>query len=182
MIAVKFHSQNPNNTQNIPAECIWKKVVILDNEESLFESNGYSTYSDLEFEEVNKNSIIRLQNHYLSVLQSNGDYKYLNVSIKIKKEFADDLIERLKKKNISENINAMQGLWMHQKIRALPVTLYGITFTVDLMNMVVSGDIELACISLQNTTPDDMSLPYHWLSADRISWIVTELKKFLGWP
>jgi hypothetical protein len=76
----------------------------------------------------------------------------------------------------------MQGLWMHQKIRALPVTLYGVTFTVDLMNMVVSGDIELACISLQNTLPDDMSMPFHWWTQSRINWIIGELKLFLGWP
>jgi len=105
----------------------------------------------------------------------------IRISIKDRKEYADDLIERFKFKNISEGINALQAMYMHHKMRALPVTFYGVPMTLDLLNMVVSGDIEVACLSLMYCTPDDGTMPFHWLNAARVSWLVTEMKSYLGW-
>ena len=105
----------------------------------------------------------------------------LKLSIKQRREYADDLIERLKFKNISEGINALQAMCMHHKMRALSVTFYGVPMTLDILNMVVSGDIEVACLSLMNCTPDDMSQPFHWLNQDRVNWIVADMKQYLGW-
>lgn len=116
-----------------------------------------------------------------SVAPVNPALESLKLTIKQRREYADDLIERLKFKNISEGINALQAMYMHHKMRALSVTFYGVPMTLDLMNMVVSGDIEVACLSLMNCTPDDMSQPFHWLSADRVSWIVADMKSYLGW-
>lgn len=106
----------------------------------------------------------------------------LTLKVKERKEFADDLMERFKQRNIADGINAAQGLWMHHRIRALDITVSSIPMTVDLANFIISGDVELACISLQYAQPDDMSLPYHWMSQARVDWLVTELKKYLGWP
>lgn len=106
---------------------------------------------------------------------------YLRNTIKQRKEYAEDLLERLKQKNISEGINAMQGMWMHHKMRALEVNFMGVDFVVDIMNMAVSGDVEIACLSLMNCTPDSMALPYHWMNAARINWIVADMKAYLGW-
>jgi hypothetical protein len=107
---------------------------------------------------------------------------YLKNTIRQRKEYADDLLERLKQKNISEGINALQGMWMHSRMRALPITFMGLPFTQDIMNMAVSGDIEIACLTLMNATPDDMTQPYHWWSQDRINWLITDMKNYLGWP
>lgn len=105
----------------------------------------------------------------------------LRVSVQERRYFCENLIERLKQKNIIEGINAAQALWFHSRFRALPVTYGALTVTIDLMNLVISGDVEVACIAMQLTAPDDMSQPYHWLSSDRKAWIVNELKTFLGW-
>lgn len=105
----------------------------------------------------------------------------LAMGIKRRKEFCEDLIERLKKKNIQEGINVMQAMWMHHRMRALDVNYMGVPMTVDILNMVISGDVEVATLSLQNSVADDMSQPYHWLGQERIDWIILELKKFLGW-
>lgn len=106
---------------------------------------------------------------------------YLKNTIKQRKEYAEDLLERLKQKNISEGINAMQGMWMHHKMRALEVNFMGVDFVVDIMNMAVSGDVEIACLALMNCVADPMTLPYHWMSEARINWIIADMKAYLGW-
>jgi hypothetical protein len=50
------------------------------------------------------------------------------------------------------------------------------------MNMGLSGDIETACLTLMSGQPDDMTQPYHWMNQERINFLVTEMKAFLGWP
>lgn len=106
----------------------------------------------------------------------------ISISIKERKQYAEDLLERFKKKNISEGINALQAINMQAKVRALPVTFMGHSVTVDLLNCAISGDIEVAVLSLLYCTDiDDMSQPYHWLSQARVDWLVADMKNFLGW-
>jgi hypothetical protein len=98
-------------------------------------------------------------------------------------EFARSLFMHFKQKNKDEGINGAQALWMHHKIRALNVAFPGMTATVqDVVNMGASGDIETACLCLIYCQPDDMTQPYHWLNAERISWLVARMKEHLGWP
>lgn len=106
---------------------------------------------------------------------------YLRNTIKARKEYAEDLLERLKQRNIGEGINALQGLWMHHRMRALPITFMGLSMTQDVMNMAVSGDIEIACLTLMNAAADDMTQPYHWWSQARIDWLIADMKSYLGW-
>ncbi|MFO0447770.1 MAG: hypothetical protein ACK52I_03610 [Pseudomonadota bacterium] len=113
---------------------------------------------------------------------ANPVFAMIEQSIKERKAFADDLMERLKKRNVLADINIGQALWTHSRLRALEVSYPGLpVMTVDLLNMVVSGDVEAACVALMFSVPDDMSQPYHFLSADTIAWIVGELKAYLGW-
>lgn len=102
-------------------------------------------------------------------------------SISKRREYAEDLIQRFKYKNITEGINALQAMYMHHKMRALSVTFYGLPMTLDILNMVVSGDIEVACLSLMNCQADDMTAPYHWLNQSRINWLISDMKTYLGW-
>jgi len=180
MIAVMFQSQNYNNVGNIPGYWPWKRIEITEDQSSHYRSNGWTVYSDTDFEAYIKEKTVPLDTYFIN--QISDRYAFLNTSIEDKIKFAQDLMGQLKFKNLNEGINAVQGFWMHQKVRAMPVTFYGMTFTIDLMNLVVSGDIELACLALMNTTPDAMNMPFHWLSQDRINWIVGKLKSYLGWP
>lgn len=106
---------------------------------------------------------------------------YLQHSIATRKAFADDLLERFKKRNILEGINAAQGFWMHHTLRAYPVTYAGEARVIDIMNLAISGDLEIACLALVYGYTDDMSQPYHWMSGDRKAWLIAELKAFLRW-
>ena len=102
---------------------------------------------------------------------------YLEYSIKSRKDFADDLLERFKKRNILEGINASQGFWMHHTLRSYPVTFMGQQRVIDIMNLAISGDLEIACLALIYGYTDDMSESYHWISGDRKAWLIAEIKK-----
>lgn len=105
----------------------------------------------------------------------------LDILIENRKVFSKELINEMKKRNINRGLNARQGLWMHHKMRALPVTFYGVNYTIDVLNMVISGDVELSCLALMNCELDDMTEPYHWLDAENRDWAVARLKAYLGW-
>jgi hypothetical protein len=100
--------------------------------------------------------------------------------------YAKDLMKRMKALNLGNNMNIGQALWMHHRLRALDIDLTPLgmpmTLTLDILNLVVSGDIETGCVALQITEPDDMSMPYHCISRDFINWIVADMKSYLGWP
>jgi hypothetical protein len=101
------------------------------------------------------------------------------------RSFAEKFMLALKIKNISEGINVVQAIHVHSRLRSwqvnLPVEMGGATETVDVMNMVVAGDIETAAICLMYGTPDDMTGADHWISEERLEWMVDQLKRWLGW-
>lgn len=107
--------------------------------------------------------------------------EYLAATISERQVIAASIMDRLKARNIAEGINIFQALWVHHRLRALEVSFMGLDVTIDLMNLVISGDLESACISLMNCQPDDMSQSHHWLNSDRIGWLVSEIKAVLGW-
>jgi hypothetical protein len=111
----------------------------------------------------------------------NATIQLLDFSIKRRKDYAEDLLERFKLKNITEGVNALQGLWMQHRMRAVDITFMGVPMTIDVLNLAISGDIEIACLTLLSCTPDDMSQPFHWMNQDRINWLVADMKSFLGW-
>lgn len=102
--------------------------------------------------------------------------------IQARKRFAEEMIERFKKENIKAGINALQAIHMHTKIRALTGTFMGYPYTVDIINLVVAGDLEVAILCLLYCDNlDDGTMPYHWFTAGRRDSIVAELKAYLGW-
>ena len=104
--------------------------------------------------------------------------------IKDRKQFADGMMQRLKDRNIVSGINVVQALWLHHRTRAWEVTLPpqygGFQYTVDILNMAVSGDLETAYFALRYGTLDDMSQPYHCINQNMIDWFKNELKGYLG--
>jgi flagellar biosynthesis GTPase FlhF len=66
-------------------------------------------------------------------------------------------------------------------MRALDVTISGMPFRIDLLNLVVSGDLEVAYVVLGATVPDDMSMPYHFFTAERIGGYQLKIARKLGW-
>lgn len=118
---------------------------------------------------------------YLEYL-SNSQYRADNES---KRKFGMDLMLAFKQKNISEGIQWYQAVHMHSRFRAwdvqLPPALGGGIETVDLLNMILAGDIETACLSAQFGSPDPMTSPVHWISPERMQWTIDQMKAYLGW-
>lgn len=116
-------------------------------------------------------------------------------SISERKIFADQLIEKMKKLNIDNGLGIAQSLWVHQRLRKVTITVgeahalafppllpvVGMTFDIDLLNLVITGDIETAYSVLLCAEPDPMTDPYHALSAEMIGWIMQEIAVYLGW-
>jgi hypothetical protein len=101
------------------------------------------------------------------------------------KKFADNLMERLKNKNLIEGLSSVDhAAWVHHRLRKVNYTLSDETTVtqLDIMNLVVSGDIETAEHALGQMTPDDMTESYHWLTQERIDWIRNEIRAYLSWP
>lgn len=119
----------------------------------------------------------------------------IEISIADRRRWAEELMQRLKKRNIDGGLGLAQSLWVHSRLRALEISvleahamampqlapLVGQTVIIDLMNLVVSGDIETAFAALMCAVPDDMSEDYHALSAEMIGWIMNEIAVYLGW-
>lgn len=105
----------------------------------------------------------------------------LRYSIKDRKIWAEDMMERFKKRNIESGINALQSLWLHHRMRALEINFSGVPMTLDILNMAVSGDIETACIALMYSSVDSGFETQHWYVEDTKNWLVNEMKQYLGW-
>lgn len=105
----------------------------------------------------------------------------LKFTIKERKVWAEEMMERFKQRNISAGINAPQSLWLHHRMRSLEINFMGIPMTQDILNMAVSGDIETATLALLYSTPDDGSQPFHWYTASTRQWLIDEMKGYLGW-
>lgn len=115
----------------------------------------------------------------------NGDINQaLSANVIAAKEFANDLLQRLKEKNLSEGLDSIdKSAWVHHRLRKVPYTLSDNTTVVeiDVLNLVVSGDIETAESVLGQMSVDSMQESYHWLTQERIDWIRDEIRKYLGW-
>jgi hypothetical protein len=85
-----------------------------------------------------------------------------------------------KEANLGSGIDLAQALWVHHRLRALDINVGGLPMTIDLMNLVVSGDLEAAYATLSYATPDDMTQPYHWLSSEQIGFLTQRLGQYLG--
>lgn len=108
-------------------------------------------------------------------------------SVKDRQLFGLYLFEEFTRKSVEDGIDAAQGLWSHQRLKSVDVNLFllnpsypNILFNVDVIHLITNGSIELAYLSLQCFVPDSMLLSYHWLSSDRIDWVINEMANFLG--
>lgn len=110
---------------------------------------------------------------------------YVKNTVQQNKAFADQMMQRLKEKNILEGLSSIdQSAWVHHRLRKVDYTMDdGVTIIqLDVLNLVVSGDIETADKILGQIAADDMTETYHWLNQDRIDWIRNEIRTYLGWP
>lgn len=121
--------------------------------------------------------------------------KLIDFSILERRVWAEGLIERMKRLNIQNELGIAQSLWVHQRLRKMPITVseshatafpplgsvVGMSFDIDVLNLVITGDVETAFAVLICCTPDDMTEPYHALSAEMIGWILGEIASYLGW-
>lgn len=109
---------------------------------------------------------------------------YLSRSVAKSREISDEIIEGFKRRNlqyfiengIPNEVAIMKSLWVHHRLRAVDINVWGLPITIDLMNLCISGDLETAYVVLQYMQPDDMSQPFHYLSAEVIQSLAQSIK------
>jgi hypothetical protein len=120
---------------------------------------------------------------------SNGSYV---ADLQARREFGSKLMLAFKQKNLAEGIQWYQAMHLHGRMRDWQVTMPSALLTamggvpdpgirVDMVNIIVAGDIETASLCLTYGTPDAMTSPFHWISQERMDWMNTQLKAWLGW-
>lgn len=109
---------------------------------------------------------------------------YIHNTVRENKDFADDMMQRMKERNLLEGLSSIdQAAWVHHRLRKTDYVLdAGATVQIDVLNLVISGDIETAEHVIGQMSPDDMTQAYHWLTQDRLDWIRNEIRTYLGWP
>lgn len=109
----------------------------------------------------------------------------VKISIQERKKFGEQLMEDFKLKNLNEGIQWFQAVHLHARVRAwqvnYPNPIDG-SDVVDIFNMVLSGDIETASLSLLYGVNDEMTLPTHWITNERRLWLINQMRAWLGWP
>lgn len=109
----------------------------------------------------------------------------VKISIQDRKRFGEQLMEDFKLKNLGEGIQWFQAVHLHARVRAWQVNYpapIGGNDVVDIFNMVLSGDIETASLSLLYGLNDEMNLPTHWITNERRVWLINQMRTWLGWP
>lgn len=100
--------------------------------------------------------------------------------LEAEKEFLKELMLDLRQEYIDAGILPNQALWVHQRLSTWTFPFMGLTYTVDIFDMVQTGNSQLLYLSLTYGTPDDMSQPQHWITQARINEIKATLKSWLG--
>lgn len=158
-------------TSNIGYKC--SGVTAIGNEVTIFTS------------EVLTDELKQILDDLINVHSPIDPNLVVKKSIQDRKIFGEQLIEDFKLKNLNEGVQWYQAVHLHSRVRAWEVTYphpIGGTDTVDIFNMILSGDIETASLSLLYGQNDDMSLPTHWITDERRKWLINQMRTWLGWP
>lgn len=115
-------------------------------------------------------------------------HKILSREVSKSRIIADEIIEDFKlrnlkyfiENNISNDLAIMMSLHVHHRLRAVDVTVGGVPFTIDLLNLVISGDLETAYVVLKYMAPDSMELPYHFWSQEVIDLLRNSIADRIG--
>jgi hypothetical protein len=111
------------------------------------------------------------------------------------RDFSNKLTAILKVLNKSQGMNLSQSLWAHHRLRAMEIEvnqtiadahsvflpLLGQTIKIDVLNLVITGDIETAYFVFSVATPDPMTESYHSISQQMLDFMRNQLGIYLGW-
>lgn len=199
MKAFKTFSQCPEDKKpmsTVTPEWPWVIQDILPEHTVQWLQSGYQVMTDEDFTAY----LATYQDEYDAWAITYQEYLDSTDSVKLAKikgvrEWCELLIEDVKLLNQNAGLGLSQSLWFHHRTRALPVNvlqahadalpplqpLVGIPLTLDLMNLVVSGDIETAYAALLCAQADDMTEDYHCISQDLLDYLKYRIATYLGW-
>ena len=94
--------------------------------------------------------------------------------------FTTKLLKDWMRKNTIEGMSIQQSVWVFSRFEEFTVVINGQTRKVDIFKMFSSGAIPTLFYCLLKVQPDPMTEPYHWVTQERINWVLNELETWLG--
>lgn len=181
-LAVKIYQDVPFELRPLDIPIVWPAEIIELGESSELPGAGYTlmTTEDLAAYKLFHLAAFNTWNNARIAAASAKQIE--NASIDFARKGCEEalrLMVKIKAKNKADGINAKQAMWMHHRLRDWHIVMTGTPMVVDIPKMFIFGDIEMAILSFQLGTPDDMTEPHHWLSAARVASIITELQSQL---
>ena len=182
-LAVKIYQDVPVELRPQGVPVVWPAIVIELGESNELPGPGYTlmTTDDLAAYKLFHLATFNAWNDARITAASAKQIE--NASIDFARKGCEEalrLMVKIKAKNKAEGINAKQAMWVHHRLRDWHIVLTGTPMVVDIPKMFIFGDIEMAILSFQLGTPDDMTEPHHWLSQERLSWIISALQDQLA--
>jgi hypothetical protein len=103
----------------------------------------------------------------------------LSRSVAESRVLADEIMNAFKARNlgiflqggVSNELAIAKSLWTHHRLRAAEITYGGVNYTIDVLNLCITGDLQTVYATLSLITPDDMSQPYHFLNSDALDYL-----------
>lgn len=85
-------------------------------------------------------------------------------------------------RNVKDGINIMQSTYLFSRFEQYEYTIPGTnqTIKVDLFKLLETGAIPTLYYHLLRVQPDDMTQPYHFLTQERLNWLKSKFREWLG--
>lgn len=195
-LAFKIYASDLNKPEGMPDAWPRGQIVDLGNNPSAPDNSGeWLIMTKSEFDGYKAFHRPAYNAYAQALKQEQLLEEQIKETISERRYWAESMMERFKKRNIESGLNLAQSLHMHQRLRSLDVTitqemadqfsdlnsLVNQTLTIDLLNLVITGDLETAYVVLLGTNIDDGSQPYHSLDADAKNWLLNEIGSYLNW-
>lgn len=194
MKAFKTFAQCPDDQKpspTVPADYPWVIQDCTSEQVAFLEAKGFTVMSDADFSAYLA-SKQAAYDEWLDAYQAElaADPVHIRKSVQYRRRWAECLIDDLKTLNVQAGLNLSQSIWVHHRMRELTVEfttemanqfppvapLVGVgPLKLDLMNLVVSGDVETAYAVLMFCQKDDMSQPYHALNSEMAGYIMQRI-------
>ena len=95
-------------------------------------------------------------------------------------KFTQKLLRDWMRRNTIEGMTIQQSLWVFARFEEFKITIDGMEKKIDLFKMFQAGAIPTLYYNLLRIVPDDFTKPYHWITQQRINWILEQIENHIG--
>jgi len=145
------------------------------------EGNSLQVHHNLQTQELIDQATIIISNH-LDNYSSSFDYIFNATKVNQQESinFGQILLHDWMRKNTLEGMSIKQSLWVFSRFEDFSIQCDFGSRKVDIFKMFQSGAIPTVYFCLLQVEPDPMTEDYHWVTQERMDWVLNKIKEFLG--